>query len=775
MPDTQGGKYKIEIPLDASGVQNLSSERGVKVAVFDGKGKAQEQTVRFDSKGAARVAFTLAERPTRLRVVVGPENATAEQLKGLQTLSADVSLRQWADKSQLALNPIVITNYYWLWWWRWCRSYKITGRVVCPNGGVVAGAQVCAYDVDSWWWWWSKELVGCATTDINGTFEIDFTRCCGWWPWWWWEERVWLLNPDLVNRIIPVLRQNPLLTRIPIPDPSPDPQIFQSLLRGPAGQRTLSKQVQPSMARRATRSLSNTGFDPTTLDSLRNDLLKVLPPAQEFERLRLWPWWPWSPWWDCDADIVFTVTQNCNGNQVIVDESIWDAHDDIPTDFNITLTANENACCIPSPCGDNCPDGDCLLPTDVCGNNIGSIGGNEGAVAASPVGLLNPGEGLSASYGADRPYSGSIPIYGQFGGLANVDYYELLVYYAGNGTPSSPDPVVPPSPLPSPPIPSASYSPMSVPAFGGFQRQHFVFPNWPYVPFPVQPLSDGTVNHNVIETLAHYEANNGPQWWDSATFYLMTVVNTVNNLPNGTYYLQIRGWQRPGTTGNLTNPQILTFCGTEGHGDIPNYWVFTVDNQVTTLGPTDINGLPCGAGTVHLCTGQPDSAILNAQILHADGTVTPIGACGNVCIVSSDQLQLDIAAYDPDAYLAYYTLQVVYGASLMVDLLAVATSLAPSPIPAPWAPATSLVGPDYGSALGQGASAPWWTGGSIRVTVPATLAFPETCAYDVQLYVHKRTIGGDGQGGCDGSFWNQYNLSELSFTIVNPCPGSAVG
>jgi hypothetical protein len=773
----RNGKFRLEIPLDASKIQDVGTDRGVKVAVFNPQGQVQEQVVRFDKGGAARVAFNFAERPASLRVVVGPETASADQLKGLQTLMADVPSRQWSDKGQLVLNPIVISNYYWLWWLRWCRRYKITGRVVCPNGGVVAGAQVCAYDVDWWWWWWSKDLVGCATTDVNGAFEIDFTRCCGWWPWWWWEQRVWQLNPGLVDRILPVLRQDPRLTKIPVPSPQPDPQIFQSLISAPGGMPNRQGQRR-QLATPGSRSLSGSNFDPGVLDSLRTNLLKALPPAPELERLRLWPWWPWSPWWDCDADIVFTVTQNCHGNQVIVDENIWDAHNDIPADFNVTLTASENACCTAPPCGDDCPSGDCMLPTDICSDNIGSIGGNEGA-AASPVGLFNPGQGLSLSYGADRPYSGSVPIYGQWGDLANVDYYELLVYYAGDGTPGFPDPVVPPLPLPSPPFPSADYSPMSTPAFGGFERQHLVYtplPNWPYVPFLVQPISDGTVNHNVIETIAHYEADNGPQLWDSATLYLLAVMNTVNNLPNGTYYLQLRGWQRPGGTGNLTNPQILPICGTQDSSNpVPNYFVVTIDNQSVTSGPTDINGLPCGLGTVHVCTGQPESAILGAQILHQDGTVTPIGACGNVCIVSTDQLLLDIAAYDPDAYLAYYTLQVVYGASLVVDLLAIATKLEASPAPAPWAPATSLVGPDYGSALAQGASAPWWTGGSIRVTVPAAQAFPETCAYDVQLYVHKRTIGGGGASGCDGGFWNQYNLSELSFTIVNPCPGSAVG
>lgn len=765
------GKFRLEIPLDASKVQAAGSDRGVKVAVFNAKGQAKEQVVRFDKGGAARVAFTFAERPASLRVVVGPETASADQLKGLQTIVADVPSRQWLNKAQLVLNPIVISNYYWLWWWRWCRNFKLTGKVVCANGDPVAGAQVCAYDVDSWWWWWSKDLVGCATTDINGSFEIDFTHCCGWWPWWWWEQRVWLLNPDLVNRVVGVLRQDPRLTKLPHPSPQPDPQIFQSLLSAPGGVRN---QPQQLMSRRKSLGQTRSGFDPATLDSLRADLLKVLPPAPEFERLRLWPWYPWQPWWDCDADIVFQVTQNCEGsNKVIVDESVWDAHWDIPTDFSVTLTANDQACCT-RHCMDDCPNGNCLLPTDVCYDNIGSIGGNEGAVAASPVGLLNPGQGATLSYGADRPYAGSVPIWGAWGDQANVDYYELMVYYAGNGTPGFPDPVVPPAPLPSPPIPSASYSPLAVPAFGGFSRTHLVFtpfPNWPSVLFNVQSLSDGTTNHNVIETIAHYEAVNGPQLWDSISFNLLALVNTTNNLANGTYYVQVRGWQLDGS-GNLTNPQILPICGTEDGGSpTPNYWVFTINNRVTTTGPTDVNGLPCGPGTVHQCTGQPESAILQVQIQHQNGTTTTIGPCANVCIVQTDKVVIDFVASDPDYYLAYYTMQVVYGASLVIDLLGLGGTLAPSPIAPPYAPAAAQVGPDYGSALSQGASAPWWSGGAIRLTVDAAAAFPETCAYDVQLYVHKRTI----DGGCDHSLWSQYNLSELSFTIVNPCPSNAVG
>jgi hypothetical protein len=202
----------------------------------------------------------------------------------------------------------------------------------------------------------------------------------------------------------------------------------------------------------------------------------------------------------------------------------------------------------------------------------------------------------------------------------------------------------------------------------------------------------------------------------------------------------------------------------------PNYWVFTVDNQVGTAGPLDVNGLPCGPGTVHQCIGQPESAILQMQILHQNGTTTTVGPCANICIVEGDQAIIDFVAFDPDYYLAYYTLDVVWGASLTQSLLGLGGTLAPSPLAPPYAPAAAQVGPDYGTALSQGASAPWWSGGAMRLTVSATAAFPDTCAYDMQLFAHKRTISCS-----DHSFWNQYNQSGLSFTIVNPCPGSAVG
>jgi hypothetical protein len=328
-----------------------------------------------------------------------------------------------------------------------------------------------------------------------------------------------------------------------------------------------------------------------------------------------------------------------------------------------------------------------------------------------------------------------------------VDYYEFLYSTVGFGGPWAP-------------LPSA--------AVGSFNREVFVAPSsFPVVPFPVNPISDGSILHNVIETKAHYESVHGPQIWVSLNgcfFDILAGLVTSGVLANGTYYLQIRGWNLSG--GILVNPRILPVCGTENQNGI----VVTIDNQTTnTPGPTDLNGLPCGAGTVHVCTIQPETAILGVVILHNDGTTTALGPCDNTCITDTDQLQIDFAAYDPDSFLAYYSLALNYGASLTVNLLGLGGTLSPSPIPPGWAPPAAQVGPDYGSALTQGAVSPAWSGGAIRLTVSAKAAFPETCCYQLQLYAFKRTIGCSSCTS-DHSFWTQYNLSESSFTVQVGCP-----
>ncbi|MCC7156294.1 MAG: carboxypeptidase regulatory-like domain-containing protein [Bryobacterales bacterium] len=747
------GKFRLDVPLDASGVKDFKPERGVKVVAFDGKGQAYESIAKFDAKGRGTASITFQEAPGNLQVVVGPEDATADQLMGLQTISVNVSRRQWAGQSQLTLAAVPISAYYWWWWFRWCRTFRITGRVVCADGNPVPGATVCAYDVDWWWWWWSNQQVGCAVTDQNGAFEINFTWCCGWWPWWWWARRHWLLEPVLADRLTRLLREAKF-PRIPLPDPNPDPAIFETLLnastagppvRPPAGAGRNTAVIPRAVA-------AEQAFDSARLESLRTRLAGVLPGALQFERLRLWPWWPWWPWWDCAPDIIFKVTQPCRGTiETIVNETIWDARSNIPVNLDVTLAANDKACCVT---GSTCLDGgDCAFISNICEDNIGNIGGNPGPnVAAPQVGYLSPGLN---SISGDRPYSGTVPLRGCMGDT--VDYYEVLYSTVGFGGPWTP-------------IPGA--------AAGGFSRSYWDngLSDWVPVPFPFTTISDGVSDHTVIESLPHWEANHAPQLWDAYTVNLLFEFVTQNVLADGTYYLRLRGWTRPGYAGNISTPVDLPICGSQTLNGV----AVTIDNHLVTAGPSDLNGHLC-LGTVHQCTTEPDTTILAVQILHNNGTSTNVSACGQVAVADTDLLQIDFVANDPDPHphLAYYTLQLHFDVNLFTDLLDPSLSnwsLVPSPIAPAWAPAAAQVGPNYGdanpamSALDQGASSPYWRGGAMRLTVKAKDtpmsrgAFPYTCCYQIRLNAHKRTIGGGG-AGCDHSFWSQWNVTEYSFTI----------
>jgi hypothetical protein len=736
----EGKEFVLEVPVDASQVSEFKPNHPVKVVAYPRQGATQESVLNFNAEGKATASFIFSAAPGPVMVALGPETVSAQELANLQTISVDVPASSWDKARQVKLPSVVISSYYWRWWLHWCRSFKVTGRLICVDGSPVIGATVSAYDVDAWWWWFSQELVGTAITDSSGSFEIDFTRCCGWWPWYWWNLRDWQVDPYLVKEIAALVKQNPRIGRLPRAIPAPSLDVFQPLLAAAA--KTTRSGVLARVARPAA-NLADGAVDPNALSGLREQLADLLP--REFP-LPIWPWFPWYPWLECGANLIFKATQVCSGQtSSIVAETVADTRWDISGNLSVTLIANDQACCVYS-CGLDCPEGNCVVPSDLChGVNVGSVAGNLGAPASTPaqVGLYAPGV-------EDRPFAGSVGIYGLISESIAVDYYEFEYATAKSGP----------------------YAPLPLAAAGGFDRQVFVAPSsWPLVPFPVTQISDGTTTHNVIETIAHYQANNGVQMWDSGTHDLLIELLSLNTLANGTYYQRMVGYVRPGYAGNLAladtdnpaNPGVLLVCDSNRKdAKASNWWVTTLDNQAPL--PTDPSGQPCG---LHICTDQPASDILQLAILHSNGSSTVIEGCQTFAIDCTDQLQIDFVAYDPDGYLDYYTLQTLYGVDLSVDLLALpATTFGPSPLAPAWAPAASQVGANYADALSEGATSPVWSGGSIRLTVNAAAAFPTTCAYLLQLNVYKRPIVDCAPVNEDP----QQNLSYESFTIEVNCP-----
>jgi len=744
--ETESGKFRLAVPLDASGIKDFKPDRPVRVVAYDRTGVTVSAAVaQLDAKGQGQATLEFEKNPAGLRVAVGPGNATDDEIKNLQTISVNVPPSRWKDNT-LRLSPIAISAYYWWWWNWWCREYTITGRVVCADGtSPVPGATVCAYDVDWWWWWFSEDQVGCAVTDANGAFQITFRRCCGWYWWWWWERRIWRVDPILADRIVPLLQKVPGIRRIPLPDPAPDLQIFESLL----SQTAVSSRSVALAAPQRRGNPASAAINPGTLESLRPQLLAKLPSSQELERLCVWPWCPWWPWWDCDADIIFRVTQNCNGqNKVIVDETILQTRVDIPSQLNVNLVANDQACCLAHPCQDSdCPPGNCILPIDICDTSSASVGGNPGAsTVAATIGYENPGLATPGNPYGDRPFSEGVLLATNFGDIFDGDYYELE-WSTSSGGP---------------------WSAMPLAADGAFYRFYWdAMLNQHNVLFSPVSINSPDGLRNVFESRQHYEANNSIGiGWDMCIGCnyptLMWWQTNNTGFSNGTYYLRLKAWTRPAYAGDLSNKRIVPFCGDK---PVDNYVVITIDNR-PAVGPGAGHPLdhPCGAGTVHVCTTQPDCNIFSVKI----GGQT-VGPCANITAKDSDPVEIDFMVHDPDSMLAYYALSCNYGLDLTEDLIDVngvhIGSIAPGPAASfatSWIGPAAQVGPDYGRALTQGAAAPDWEGGTITLTTTVGALFPETCCYQLQLWVFKRNIVNCYYGIDTNGY---YNLTELSFTV----------
>lgn len=713
----------LVIPLDLSQVpEEERKQLKVKVAVDDGE-KITSAVARVGAKGEVKLEVD-GKRP--LTVAIGSDSASDEDLFRLQTINVQVSPHQWQDKPTLTLPPIVITPHWWRLWLLWCRDFVITGRVVCADGSPVPGAEVRAYDVDFFWWWSSTQQVGpAAVTDAAGHFTIKFRWCCGWWPWWWWRQRRWRLDNDLFDKIRPVVELNP---RLKLPDPDPEPNLdFLALTPQPELPRRLEeRELLPRFEERerlAATVPTGRKLDPTVIPAVREQFLAQLPQLPEFERLRIWPWWPWNPWLDCGPDIIFRVTQNCGGQvKVIRSESVFQTRWDIPPALNVTLLANSQACCLANTPPD--PVGDCVVITGVCGDPgipVTSIGGNSGA-PATPVGYANPG-------GRDRPFAEQVTISGQFGTAAQADYYEIEYSPHAMNTWL--------------PVPPASMLDFARGYFDATQP----WPNqWFYPGFPVLTLG----GRHVYKSRRRYETENPPANWGQAMtgrswFYnvnLLAVLQTAGNFSDGTYDFRIVGY-RALANGDLdpATRQVMPGCGNNAAN---NLLTLRVDNRV--VGPS----IP---GSVHINTTEPDCGITSVTL--GSASVPP---CGSNQLAAGTPLDIEFFVTDPHGHLDHYELVVKYDLGSTKNLLSVADVGAFTLTGGPGV----QTGPDYLTALAQAGSPgrPTWNGGSMHLHIAnASLVFPKTCCYLVQLTVWKRNIV-----SCGSPVY--YNQMHYSFTVI---------
>lgn len=773
MAEKEQKKYRLEVGLDASQAKPEQPGQEIKVVAVLQDGSHRSASGKLGKDGKSRVTFEFSEPPGQLRLMFGPGNAEAGDILNLQTLTRTVDAAHWRGQTELRF-PVLIPPYYLTWWWWWCRTFTITGRVVCPDGRPVPGATVCAYDIDIFWWWVNQQSVGCAVTDLDGTFEMTFTWCCGWWPWYWWNLRRWTVDPLLSERLIEQLKRLKV-RKPPIPDPIPDPYMFEEILAGlgpgplpqplrrsaaaaprlPAANEAEMAEVQAALAATARETAQSTALaaslrghllEPGRLDSVRARLADVLQPPAELAGLRVWPWYPWYPWRDCTPDIIFEVTQPCEGEvKVIYDENWLDTRWNIPTNLNVTLVASDEACCLSD--GDD-PVGNCLFLSHVCsGITIDQIGGNLGAPAL-PAAL----DGYASPGSSDRPFAGSVPVYGEFGDAAPADYYEFEWWN--------------PDHLPFPdwePMPPGSFSAPSRTYFGpGLAAEPGLVHG---VAFPLTPM-DG---HNVVESRKHFEATHDPLSWGVTRDWFLNSVYYLGSINTGAFAdglqrFRVKSYQL--VAGHLDAGHVLEQCYvTPG---VENYLLLRVDNQVTGAAsghPSVWPDHPSDGSTVHTSTLEPETVVLNIRILHPDGSLKAlVGPCGEVAVAAGDLVQFDVVAYDIAGHLDHYTLAVTYGENQIRWIAtggglngAVGATFVASPGPLP----AVQEGPSYWHALVDvpAATRPTWHGGAVSIRASAADVFPITCSYQLELRAYKRTIV-----SCDGSLVHR-NLSERSFAV----------
>jgi hypothetical protein len=697
-----------------------------------------------------RVKFSLEFQPPGripcpVILVVGPNLADQDLLSldtvrrvvefPLSTVSDTSDAKQKKDAGPAAaavaqrvdLGAIVVDAAVYNCWIICCRRHTIRGRVVCRQwtynprtrqwfwcDSPVPGATVTIYDVRCIFKWCWRRVIGTATTDVNGNFTFTFLWCCfRWLPW---LEPVWTVDPELDRRITQLLA-SANINLPPTPGPGPDPAFFESILAGAS--RTSARQLAATQTVESAATIS------------AESLMQVLPRSPELEALHIWPWWPWG---DCEPNIVFSARQFCHDRfNLIYSETNAQTRWDVVGNLSVTLLANRLACCVPCFHEPECPD--CLKLTWVCNIPTDQISSQVG-----PPDLRGYADTAAVK---DLAFLGDL----QIRGAAGVDYFK--VQYSFNG---------------------GAFTDMPVPIFEGFTRRYF---NGVSMVAVLPPGFNPTLKNGqvVMVTRQHYEALNpgiprffGSVIWDD--YDTLFNFNTAT-VADGLYQLQLVGYNADaGDNLILASERVLPTCGQESAERL----FIRVDNN-QELHPPSTPAHPCGLGFVHTCTLEPETFI--RKICKNEGRVDAVcvSACDIIHLKRDDTLTIHFTASCPpnsqDGHLAGYTLDAEYG---IAGILTLGTGTLGDPCPtlvttprgAFEADPTPEIGPDYISALAQGAPRPHWYGGNYKVTLRGC-DFPESCAYLFHLCAWKRTTTGCSTAACFNFDFNQF---DVSLTIV---------
>jgi len=237
--------------------------------------------------------------------------------------------------------------------------------------------------------------------------------------------------------------------------------------------------------------------------------------------------------------------------------------------------------------------------------------------------------------------------------------------------------------------------------------------------------------------------------WDT---YDTSVIPNVARVADGLYAFRFIGYAADAADNLvLSTMRVLPTCGQERE-DITDV---RLDNRSMAL--HIVPGIPCT--TVHACNAEPDCYI--RSICKNEGTTSEhcITPCEIVSLAATDTLTIHFTVTCPptaeDGHLGGYQMGAYFGAS---QSFTIGTGLYGTFQP----DSTFEVGPDYASALLQGALRPHWYGGNYKVTLKGA-DFPDCCAYLIDLFAWKRSTN-----GCSDPISGHNNRYQVTFTVLRP-------
>lgn len=750
-PELRKSLYKEKKPIKVATVRNSKIVGAKEIDIEEIRKNASKIPVNIEFDDASK-------EPRGIYVLIGPNVAEREFL-AIETKKIWISPKRFkkniADltKDKIAIHKELFKRWLWL-----CRTFTITGRVVkrvktdsgyCDEA--VPGAKVEAYDVDCWWFWWKRDLVGSAITNPDGTFEIKFRWCCLLW----FHPPIWVIDPDLLRYITKVIK--PHIGPIP-PEVLKSPVEFEEFLTGKI-KPPVSPQPKALKTSIETEEYGkNPIFEVKDLGLVKDKTMVTISPLKDLIAkirpiLPILPCWPFRPR-DCTPDIVFKVTQDCDGEEnIIYDESPFQTRWNIPTNLNVTLFANEKACSVPDPLCEELPPGDCLKFTKINCIFVKNIGTDIGPPDLR--GYAYPGS-THSTY-ADNPFAETIRVKGLFGAGSDIDYFKVQYSYNGG-----------------------VFKDMPKENLIGFTRSYWAPPpgsppstpaKWNHVSFIPHEVDGETV----YKTLKKAEEENplpagwtwGYLWNDLDTLFLW---NSKNLEGDGLYTLRLVGYRWNETTNKLENEHIMQTCEIEPVQE--ERVMIRIDNRDADDPLYELNeARPCGPGTIHLCTYEPDCDFIKVAYIKSGTTEEDgieIKPCDIIELTDDDDIVIYFNASDRDGHLLGYEMKAHWGENEVFNVLANGT-LQPEDYPNQL---VKLVGPLYKDTLigSQGIyrstlpatdpehDRPYWFGGNFKVTVTGEKF--NTCAYTLKLHVWKRTMV-----GCQKPSHVHANWCSYSFTI----------